>query len=72
MFTVREIAMKLKVAASTVYSLIQAGKLIACRVGLGRGALRVSEDDLQLYLAATRFVPQPIKTVSSVRLKHLK
>ena len=64
MFTVKEVAEKLNVSAQCVYALIDAGKLIAHRIGLGRGTIRVSEDDLQAYLDESRG--------DSIKTNHLR
>jgi excisionase family DNA binding protein len=51
--TVRQCAQRLEISPSLVYALIAAGKLRASRHGLGRGCIRVSEEQLADYLAAT-------------------
>ncbi len=43
---VGEAASRLDVSKSTVYALVAAGKLTCCRVGLGRGGIRISEEQL--------------------------
>ena len=50
MFTVTEVAEKLKVSPACVYALVDAGKLSCYRIGVGRGVIRISEAQLQLYL----------------------
>ena len=67
MITMRvpDVAKRLEVSKSTVYALIDAGKLRCTRHGLGRGAIRISEEQLAAYLetANGRQVRE--------RLKHL-
>jgi excisionase family DNA binding protein len=46
--TVSEISKRLRVSARHVYSLVQSGKLPAYRIG---SAIRISEEQLQTYLA---------------------
>ncbi len=50
MLTVPEVAERLRVAVSTVYALVDSGRLSAYRVGPHYGAIRVSEVHLQTYL----------------------
>jgi excisionase family DNA binding protein len=41
---VKQAAALLEVSQSTVYAVIACGRLRCCRVGLGRGAIRISAD----------------------------
>jgi excisionase family DNA binding protein len=74
MLNVREVAERLRVSATCVYQLIEQGKLACHRIGIGRGAIRVSAEDLEEFIdgcrekrnAGARVPPQ------SIRLKHLK
>ena len=58
--------------SNCVYELVAKGKLGCYRVGVGRGAIRVRQSDVEMYLTACRKdkheetprVPRP-------RLKHL-
>ena len=54
MLTVREVAESLAVSATCVYQLISARKLPCHRIGVGRGAIRVSEADLAGFLECCR------------------
>jgi len=76
MLTVIQVAERLQVSKQTVYTLIQNGRLATHRIGAGRGAIRVSEADLDIYLQSTRQVnaePQPRSPTSSRRvLRHLR
>jgi excisionase family DNA binding protein len=47
---VREVAARLEISQSNVYALIKEGKLRCTRHGLGRGCIRVSEEQLAEYL----------------------
>lgn len=69
MFTVNEVAEQLRVSRSVVYALIDAGKLVSHRIGLGRGTIRVAEEDLAAYLDACK-VQQP--QVRNQRLRHIQ
>jgi excisionase family DNA binding protein len=56
MLTPAEVATRLRISRTTVYGLIDSGKLIAR--GIGRGALRVSEEDLAAFLRSCRRGPK--------------
>jgi len=72
---VKEVAEALRVSASLVYALIESGRLPACRVGRGRGAVRVLVDDLTAYIEGSRVQvgeatrPRPRRRE---KLKHIK
>jgi excisionase family DNA binding protein len=51
-FTVEEIAERLRVSHMTVYRWIKAGKLGAYKLG---GEFRITEQDIEDFLAAQRF-----------------
>ena len=71
--TVPETADKLKVSKSCVYQLVETGQLSCHRIGTGRGAIRISETDLQEYLTSCRFeVVSHNPSPKRVRLKDLK
>ena len=57
MLRVSEVAVRLRVAVSTVYALIETGKLQAFHIGPHDGAIRVSEEQFQMYLEACRSIP---------------
>jgi excisionase family DNA binding protein len=54
MLTVDQTAERLQVSKSIVYSLIERGKLVCYRIGLGRGTIRVSVSDLENFLTNCR------------------
>lgn len=62
MFTVPEIAERLRIAVSTVYALVESGRLGAFRIGPNDGAIRVSEAQLQEYLDSCRSNPTLVAT----------
>ncbi len=53
-YTIADISDLLKISPSNAYALVEAGKIIAHRIGVGRGTIRVSEDDFLTYLSQTR------------------
>ena len=72
--TVRDVANRLQLSESLVYRLIEQGKLPCHRVGTGRGVIRVSEADLDGYLATCRQESRQSTPARPRRtkLKHLK
>jgi excisionase family DNA binding protein len=72
---VAEAAARLEVSSATIYGLVAAGKLRCHRVGLGRGAIRISEQHIAEFLAGAEPVvkpaPAPVAARTKVRLKHL-
>ena len=72
---VKEAAARLEVSAATVYGLVAAGKLRCYRVGLGRGCIRISEDHIAAYLAASEpavLPPAPVPAPAPARRMKLK
>lgn len=69
-----DVATRLEISVSLVYRLIESGKLRCSRHGLGRGVIRVSEDQLAAYLAEVeqghRSPPDPAPR--RPLLKHIK
>ena len=78
MFSVHEIAQRLGVSPTCVYQLIQVGKIACHRIGIGRGAIRIAECDLQEYLTSSRSeraLPDanaPTKTRRGNTFRHLR
>jgi excisionase family DNA binding protein len=71
--TVRQAAERLEISPSLVYSLISSGKLRHCRVGHGRGRLRIPDDAIGEYLARCTFGVKEEKPVARMpRLKHIR
>ena len=69
-----DLAERLNVSLSTIYGLIESGKIACHRIGLGRGAVRVSEHDLTAYLESCRHEVQaaPARKPHRSRLKHIQ
>jgi excisionase family DNA binding protein len=74
MLRVRDVASRLNCSLSTVYVLIENGRLPAHRVGLRKG-IRVSEEDLRAYLERNRGIveqPRPASRVlTGTQFRHL-
>lgn len=72
MFTVKEVAARLRVSAASIYNLIESGKLACHRIGAGRGTIRVSEEDLSAFLSGCREVTSEApKPLPKQKLRHL-
>ena len=71
--TIRQVAERLNVSASTVYRLVSSGKLSCHRIGVGHGAVRVSEAERAAYLESCRqgTVMQLRQPVRPLKLKHI-
>jgi excisionase family DNA binding protein len=69
---VGDVAQQLEVSTSTVYALIAAGRLRCSRVGLGRGVIRISDEQLAEYLRAAEQEALPPAPAPRLRLKHLR
>jgi len=50
MYTVGEIAKKLRVSLACAYALVESGQLACYRIGTGRGTIRISDEHLQQFL----------------------
>ncbi len=75
MMTVQQVAAHLNVAPSTVYGLLANGRLQCHRIGLGRGTIRVSEDELARFLTGTissSSEPEIVRSECQHSLKHIK
>jgi len=68
---VRQAAERLEVSPGTVYGLVAAGRLKCTRIGLKRGCIRISEQQVAEFLAGA----EPIKPASAparrITLRHL-
>ena len=74
LLTVKQLAERLSLSTSRVYSRINQGKLSHHRIGNERGAIRVSEDDLNRFLAATHQLASDDdcrKPAARPKLKHV-
>lgn len=54
LLTVQEVAGLLRVSQSLVYQLVDAGRIACHRIGIGRGAIRVSREEVIRFLATSR------------------
>ncbi len=66
---VKEIVDRLKVSQACVYQMIAERKIAHVRIGVGRGAIRVGEEDLQAFLDGCK-VEQAMP--GHRELKHIK
>ena len=73
--TVSEVAERLNVSVATVYNLVEQSRLAHHRIGVGRGAVRVSEEQLRAYLESTQrgggLPPKEGPPAKTVTLNHL-
>ena len=73
MLTVAEAARRLSISTGLVYSLVAARKIRFCRVGNGRGRIRIPADAIQEYLDRCTFgIKEEKPPPERVRLKHLR
>ena len=73
MLKVTQVAEQLNVSESIVYALINGGQLAHHRIGVGRGTIRVSNEDLEAYLASCRACKseQHRRPVPRPHLRHI-
>jgi len=75
MLTVKEVAERLRISRTCVYQLVERGKLACHRIGLGRGAIRISLADLTEYIESCRVsrgAEDAAPAIPGYRLRHLK
>lgn len=75
MLTVKEVAQRLNVSQSCIYQLVESGRIPHHRIGLGRGAIRFTADDVAEFLAGNREQSAshgPASLPARAKLKHLK
>ena len=75
LLTVKQVAERLTVSASCIYQLVETGRLSHHRIGVGRGAIRFSEQDIDDFLSDARQHSQQTGTAADPPrriLKHLK
>jgi excisionase family DNA binding protein len=69
MMTVKQVAERLGVSRAQVYALCSCGKLPHHRFGNGKGAIRVSDDQLAAFIEGSLFrLPAAI----GVELRHIQ
>jgi excisionase family DNA binding protein len=71
MLTVKQVAKELAMSVTCVYQLINSGKLVSHRFGLGRGGIRVSESDLAAYIESCRKEKRPDKPAAYLKQRPL-
>lgn len=49
-FKIAEVAKRLRISLACVYALVESGRLACYRIGVGRGTIRISEEQLQAFL----------------------
>ncbi len=54
LLTVKDVAQKLNVSPSCVYQLVETKSIPHHRIGVGRGSIRFTEDDITQYLDGNR------------------
>jgi hypothetical protein len=68
----------LAVSATCVYQLIGTGKIACHRIGVGRGAIRIDESDLAVFLDSSRVSDRSVPAVArrkqtkSGNFRHLR
>jgi excisionase family DNA binding protein len=73
MFKVPEVAQQLNCSISTIYGLVDTGKLVAYRIGQGRGAVRIAQTDLDAYLESCRSQKtEGVRKLPRSRLRHIR
>ena len=74
LMTVKEAARLLSISPQSVYRLISSGRIPAYRLAVGRGAVRINEQDLLEYLASSlQPKQQDVNAETSIRpFKHLR
>lgn len=75
LLTVKEVALVLRLSLTETYRLVQSKELTHFRVGPGKGAIRVLERDVDLFLEKRRIgfsaeAPKPV--IHKPALKHIR
>ena len=69
LYTVAEVAKRLKVSARLVYRLVETGELACYRIA---SAIRVAEEDMQAYLAACKDSRHHLAPRTTTQLRRLR
>ena len=78
MLTVKQVANELGVSAACVYQLVASGMLVAHRIGLRSGRIRVAEADLDHFIGGARNEKRPDQPAAYIgrksrdAFKHLR
>jgi excisionase family DNA binding protein len=70
-FSVDQVAKRLGVSLACVYALVESKELAHYRIGMGRGTIRVSDEQLQAYLGQHEQKRRTKAPVAPVKLKNL-
>ena len=70
--TVKDAAEQLNVSPNTIYALVSNHRLACNRIGLGRGAIRIAQNDLDAFVQSSKSSGAPESIPRSSRLKHIK
>jgi excisionase family DNA binding protein len=69
---VAEVAKRLRISRACAYALVESKELGHYRIGVGRGAIRVSEAQLEDYLRRKEVGrPEKLRTTPHEKLKHI-
>lgn len=72
---VSEVAERFRCSISTVYALVAQGRLGHFRIGVGSGGIRVSDEQIDVYLKSREteggLSPPPAPRTPQPKLKHL-
>ena len=73
MYTVAEVAKRLRVSVGAIYGAVQSGRLKAYRIGArGRGTIRISEEYLREFLAGCESSSDNWDDGNPTQFRHLK
>ena len=76
LYTVKEAALRPTCSDDLVYKLCQTAKLRHIRLGMGRGRIRIREEDIEEFLRGASVGPIKVVTESPkappLNLKHLR
>jgi excisionase family DNA binding protein len=70
LLTIKEAAVRLRVSVAMVYLLCSRGPLPHVRFGLGRGTIRIREEDLTAFIEGCKV--EGGRPTNAAGLKHLK
>jgi len=71
--TVADVARRLNVSQSLVYSMVDSGLIGVLRIGRGRGAIRFHPEDISAYLESCRTgTLSPRVPTPPLKLKHIR
>jgi excisionase family DNA binding protein len=72
MYTVKNVAERLRISQGTVYAAIADGRLRCYRLGKGRGAIRIPEESLQEFLERSAGNRPSLSLDRPSSFRHLK